>query len=120
MQNYILSLIRITIIDLLYKTFQESVANEFAIDRNCNLTIIDYEKEYYPREYAIALTKGSPHLKSFNDAIQTLRNSGRLNQLYAKYFKTQCNGSFGIHTQFTLIHTFSLILSALITFILFS
>ncbi len=86
------------------------------MDQNCDLTVIDAGKEY-PREYAIALQKLSPHLESFNKAIRELKETGKLEELKRKYWNTKCSNSLKARLDY--ITTMSCILSALISFILF-
>ncbi len=88
------------------------------MDQNCDLTVIDAENEYYPREYAIALQKLSPHLESFNKAIRELKQTGKLEELKRKYWNKMCLSNSS-KARLDYIATMSCILSALISFILF-
>ncbi len=103
------------------------MANEYAMDQSCDLTVIDDEKEKYPREYAIGLQKLSPHMKSFNKAIRQLKETGKLEELKRRYWNTKClsnslnakldNNSMNAKHNF--ITTLGFILYALISFVLF-
>lgn len=93
------------------------MANEYAIDQNCDLTVIVDEQNRYPREYAIALQKESPHMESFNRAIRSLNQTGKLEQLKRKYWNTKCNNSLNARLDY--ITSMSCIISALISLILF-
>jgi ABC-type amino acid transport substrate-binding protein len=101
-----------------YAFIQESVANEYAMDQNCELTVIDDEKEYYPREYAIGLQKLSPHMESFNKAIRQLKETGKLEELKRRYWNTKCLNN-SLNARLDYITSMSCILSALISLILF-
>ncbi len=103
------------------------MANEYAIDQNCDLTVIVDEQNRYPREYAIALQKESPHMESFNRAIRSLNQTGKLEQLKRKYWNTKCLSnslnakldSNSMNAKHNSITTLGFILCALISFVLF-
>ncbi len=112
------------------------MANEYAMDQSCDLTVIDDEKEKYPREYAIGLQKLSPHMKSFNKAIRQLKETGKLEELKRRYWNTKClsnslnaklvNNSMNTkldnnstNSKLNFITTLGFILYALIYFVLF-
>ncbi|CAG2118249.1 unnamed protein product [Medioppia subpectinata] len=102
-----------------YAFIQESVANEYAMDQYCELTAIDDKKENYHREYALGLQKGSAHKADIDRAIKQLKNDGTLDKLKRKYWRRGClSGS--VMVKLDAITSFSLIASALISYILFN
>ncbi|XP_054160574.1 glutamate receptor ionotropic, kainate 4-like [Oppia nitens] len=102
-----------------YAFIQESVANEYAADQNCELTIIHDKKNYYSRQYAIGLQKGSPFKPEFDRAIKQLKSDGTVDKLKRRYWKTKCL-SGAVTAKLDIITTISLIASALISYILFN
>jgi ionotropic glutamate receptor len=52
------------------------------------LTIVEDPNHTYPRNYAIALPKGSKHTLSFNSAINELKANGAMDRIRNKYWKT--------------------------------
>ncbi|CAG2170473.1 unnamed protein product, partial [Oppiella nova] len=106
-----------------YAFIQESVANEYAMDQNCELTAIEDKQEINRREYAIGLQKGSPYKSDIDRAIQQLRNDGTLNRLKRKYWRTKCltnSDMMSVNAKLDAITSLSLIASALISYILFN
>ena len=64
----------------------ESHFGEYIAGKNCNLTMLVQNRGLFPRDYAIALQKGSPHLEQFNAAIRELKADGTIDQLKSTYW----------------------------------
>lgn len=73
-----------------YAFIVESTFAEYLTGLYCNLTILYDTRQLYPRQFAIALPKGSPYLKSFNEAIRELKANGVIDRLKAKYWTNRC------------------------------
>lgn len=76
--------------------------NELAIDEHCELTQIpltvgrgDNQQKDINLKYAVAFKKNihAQYVEMFNKAIRQLKANGRLQELKAKYWSRQCNGS---------------------------
>lgn len=73
-----------------YAFIVESTFAEYLTGLYCNLTILYDTRQLYPRQFAIALPKGSPYLKLFNEAIRELKANGVIDRLKAKYWTNRC------------------------------
>lgn len=74
-----------------YAFLVESTFAEDVIGQNCNLTMIMDRQSLFPRNFAIALVRGSPYLERFNQAIRELKNRGQVELLRQKYWTKICN-----------------------------
>lgn len=74
-----------------YAFIVESTMAEYLTSINCNLTFIDDQMKHFPRQYAIAVPKGSPYKEAFNKAIRKLKANGRLEQIKKKYWSNKCS-----------------------------
>ena len=61
--------------------------------RNCDLTVITDQRQYFRRNISIALPKGSKFLHIFNQYIKQLKANGVLDQIYDNYWKRDCSQS---------------------------
>jgi ionotropic glutamate receptor len=73
-----------------YAFIIETSFAQFLSGKYCYLTYIEDKLNPFPRQYAIALPKDSPHKQSFNNAIKKLKANGTLNRLKAKYWSNKC------------------------------
>ncbi|OTF79779.1 hypothetical protein BLA29_011571, partial [Euroglyphus maynei] len=83
-------------VDLVYRNpgyafLVESTFAEDVIGQNCNLTMIMDVNSLFPRNFAIALARGSPYLERFNQAIRELKARGQVELLRQKYWTKICN-----------------------------
>jgi hypothetical protein len=88
-----------------YAFITESTFNEYIIDRDCDLTVIDDKQKNFKFEYAIALRKGLPQKNVINNVLRHLKKSGKLDELKDKYWKSdKClnngNGINGTHQSY--------------------
>nr|XP_046908641.1 glutamate receptor ionotropic, kainate 5-like [Dermatophagoides farinae] len=74
-----------------YAFLVESTFAEDVIGQNCNLTMIMDRQSMYPRNFAIALVRGSPYLERFNQAIRELKARGQVELLRQKYWTKFCD-----------------------------
>src|SRR5699024_2646867 len=73
-----------------YAMIVESLTAEYISGRNCNLTALSDPRGIYPRDYGLALPKGSQHLTAFNKAIQELKADGTIATLKNVYWIKIC------------------------------
>lgn len=73
-----------------YAFIVESTFAEYLTGIYCNLTMLYDTRSLYPRQFAIALAKGSPYLPMFNKAIHELRADGTIRQLQEQYWSNRC------------------------------
>ena len=95
------------------------MANDYAADQNCELTVINDRKTWYKREYAIGLQTESKLKPDFDRVIRQLKNDGTIDRLKRRYWKTKCM-SGAVAAKLDIITTLSLVVSALISYILFN
>src|SRR5699024_5589726 len=74
-----------------YAFIVESTFAEYLTGLYCNLTMLYDHRSLYPRQFAIALHKGSPYLSQFNKAIRKLKADGTIRRLQAQYWTNRCN-----------------------------
>ncbi|KAI2811088.1 hypothetical protein BLOT_002259, partial [Blomia tropicalis] len=73
-----------------YAFIVESTFAEYLSGLYCNLTTLYDTRQLYPRQFAIALPKGSPHLEAFNEAIRELKANGEIERLRQLYWANRC------------------------------
>ncbi|XP_010223784.1 PREDICTED: probable glutamate receptor [Tinamus guttatus] len=76
------------VLDSNYAFIGESVSQELAAARHCNL--IRAPEVITARGFGIATPRGSPWTKSLSISILTLRESGQLEQLRTKWWESRC------------------------------
>ena len=65
----------------------EQSSAEFITGRDCDLVFIEDQANYYPRDFALALPKNSPHLAKFNLAINAMKTSGKMQEIFNRYYR---------------------------------
>lgn len=73
-----------------YAFIVESTFAEYLTGIYCNLTMLYDTRSLYPRQFAIALPKGSPYLPLFNRVIHELKADGSIQQLQEQYWNNRC------------------------------
>ena len=68
-----------------YAYILEASSAKYLVGQDCSLKYI--EETYFPKHYALALTKNSVHKEKFNTAIRQLKSSGELDTIYNKYWR---------------------------------
>lgn len=74
-----------------YAFIVESTFAEYLTGLYCNLTTLYDTRSLYPRQFAIALPKGSPYLGAFNKAIRELKANGAIEKLRTLYWHNRCH-----------------------------
>ena len=78
-----------------YAFIVEKTYAEYITGINCDLTFIDDNNNYFPRQFAIALNKNSNHTERFNTAIKQLKANGYIDRLRNRYWK-KCGDLNGV------------------------
>jgi hypothetical protein len=71
-----------------YAFITESPFNEYVANRDCDLTVIDDNRQHFKYEYAIALQIGSKYHNLMSNALRHLKKTGKLQDLKDKYWKS--------------------------------
>ena len=71
-----------------YAFITEAPFNEYIVNRDCELTVIDDKQKNFQFEYAIAMRKDLIERYVISDALKHMKKNGILDQLKDKYWKT--------------------------------
>ena len=75
----------------------ESPIAQYVTSFDCDLTSIRDETNLFPFQYGIAVPKGVDYLSQMNSAITHLKSSGKINTLWNRYWKVDCNILRGVY-----------------------
>ena len=87
-----------------YAFFVERIFAEYVTGLHCDLTYIDDPNKYMPRQYAIALNKGSNYTERFNSAIKQLKLRQKIDSLKNRYWK-KCGILYGVTVEVSYIYS---------------
>ena len=88
----------------------ESPVAQYFTSFDCELTSIKDETNLYPIQYGIAFPRGVEHLNYLNQvnaAITHLKSSGKINTLWNRYWKENCNVLRGVYVIVSVYNNFT-------------